>query len=217
MAFLTKLDQVAEKLRERIIAGEYARGQKIKQVDIAGELGVSVTPVREALKMLEMEGYIVSQPHKGLCVPEVNYKEVLEVFELRLILERELTIRALEQMTDEGLNSLKAIQKEFVKYSKAGEVIEARAANVRFHFRLYEMAARPLTLQFVRVLWAKYQFNYQKQTERLKHVENEHDFFLKAVEGGDITKASDAMCAHLMSGWERTNKSMQVELEKKSA
>ena len=218
MAFLTKLDQVAEKLRERIIAGEYERGQKLKQVDIAAELGVSVTPVREALKVLEMEGYIVSQPHKGLCVPEVDYDEVQEVFELRLMLERELTMRAVAQITGEGLESLKAAQLEFTRYSEAGDVIAARAANVRFHFRLYELAGRPQTLQFVRVLWAKYPFNYrQQQTVRLKHIENEHEAFLRFVEAGDVQKAADAMCSHLRSGWERVEKIMQAELKKEPA
>ena len=71
MAFQTKQDHVAEILRERIIAGIYARGDKLKQADIAAELGVSITPVREALQMLEAEGYVQGLAHKGVLVPEL--------------------------------------------------------------------------------------------------------------------------------------------------
>jgi DNA-binding GntR family transcriptional regulator len=204
MAYLTKLDHVAEKLREQIIAGEYARGEKLKQAEIAEQLGVSVTPVREALKVLEMEGYIVSQPHRGLCVPELDYDQSVEIFTLRLLLERELTRAALANLTPEGLKELKAAEAEFVRHTKAKDIFAARAANVRFHFRLYEMAKRAQTLQFVRVLWAKYPFNYQEQqATRFKQIASEHEGFLQHAEAGEIDAAVEAMCHHIESGWQR--------------
>jgi DNA-binding GntR family transcriptional regulator len=215
MAFLTKLDQVAEKLREQIIAGEYARGEKLKQVEIAEQLGVSVTPVREALKVLEMEGYIVSQPHRGLCVPELDYDQAVEIFMLRVLLERELTRAALANLTLDGLKELKAAEAEFARLSKAKDIFAARAANVRFHFRLYEMAGRPQTLQFVRVLWAKYPFNYQEQQSvRFKQIASEHDEFLAHAAAGDFERAVEAMCHHIESGWNRVGSLM---LEHKEA
>ncbi|MFM0077053.1 GntR family transcriptional regulator [Paraburkholderia sediminicola] len=204
MAFLTKLDQVAEKIREQILAGEYARGEKLKQVDIAEQLGVSVTPVREALKVLEMEGYIVSQPHRGLCVPELDFNQAAEIFSLRLLLESELTREALRKLTPEGMKELKAAQAELVRLMKGKNIFALRAGNVRFHFKLYEMAQRPQTLQFVRVLWAKYPFNYQEQqTLGLKQIKSEHDEFLTHAEAGDIDSAVATMCDHIKHGWER--------------
>lgn len=215
MAFLTKLDQVAEKLRERIIAGEYTRGEKLKQVEIAEQLGVSVTPVREALKVLEMEGYIVSQPHRGLCVPELDYEQAVETFTLRVLLERELTRAALTNLTPDGMKELKAVEAEFARLTKAKDIFAARAANVRFHFRLYEMAERPQTLQFVRVLWARYPFNYQEQqSARFKQIASEHDDFLAHAAAGDIDRAVEAMCHHIESGWKRVGSLM---LEHKEA
>jgi len=206
MAFLTKLDQVAEKLREQILAGEYARGDKLKQADIAEHLGVSVTPVREALKTLEMEGYIVSQPHRGLCVPELDDDQTAEVFSLRLLLERELTREALRKLTPEGLKGLKAAGAELVRLMKGKDIFAIRAANVRFHFRLYEMAQRPQTLQFVRVLWARYPFNYEEQRALgFKQIKSEHDEFLAHAEAGDIDAAVAAMCEHIEHGWRRAH------------
>lgn len=215
MAFYTKLDQVADKLRERIIVGEYERGEKLKQADIAAELGVSVTPVREALKTLEMEGYIISRPHKGLCVPEVNYEEVQETVELRLMMECDLTRRAVQQMTPEGLERLMDAERDFASCTKAGDLYGARAANVRFHFRLYELAKRPQSLQFVRVLWAKYPFNYKKQqTERLKNIVTEHDTFLEFVKAGDVQNATKAMAEHIEAGWKRVGGLLKEETQK---
>jgi DNA-binding GntR family transcriptional regulator len=153
MEFRTKQDQVAEILRERIIAGAYRRGEKLKQADIAAELGVSITPVREALHILEAEGYVAGTSHKGLVVPE-------------LVAER------------------------------------------RFHFRLYELADRPQTLQFVRVLWAKYPFTVQDMpASRTERMRGEHERFLERVAAGDAEGAAEAMVAHIRSGWEELTES----------
>src|SRR5258708_20160690 len=85
MAFATKQDVVAEIIRERIIVGAYGRGEKLKQADLAKELGVSVTPVREALLTLEAEGYVRGLPHKGLLVPELVPDRLWELYHLRLV------------------------------------------------------------------------------------------------------------------------------------
>lgn len=209
MVFLTKLDHVAERLRERIISGEYPRGHKLKQADIAAELGVSITPVREALKALEMEGYVLSIPHKGLLVPEIDRKGAREIFELRVVLERRLTEWALAKITDEEIAELRTIHKELAKLTKSRERFPVRAANVRFHFRIYEIADHPQTLQFVRVLWAKYPFNFHDdQAARFKQLLHEHDEILRRLESGDRAGALNAMIEHIESGWHRVEKNV---------
>jgi DNA-binding GntR family transcriptional regulator len=109
MAFQTKQDHVAEILRERIIAGIYARGDKLKQADIAAELGVSITPVREALQMLEAEGYVQGLAHKGVLVPELVAERQQEIFDLRLNLEQELTLHAIRNMAKTDLKLIQSI------------------------------------------------------------------------------------------------------------
>lgn len=204
MAFYTKLDQVADLLRERIIAGEFERGQKLKQVDIANELGVSVTPVREALKVLEMEGYIVSAPHKGLSVPEVDAAGALESYELRMVLERRLTAKALDRITPQDVAELRKLHDAFLELAKKQETLGVRAANVRFHFKLYAIADQPQTLQFVRVLWAKYPFNFaHQQQERLVHMTAEHDAIMTRIEAGDREGVLRALDEHITTGWKR--------------
>ncbi|CDY78502.1 Predicted regulator PutR for proline utilization, GntR family [Caballeronia glathei] len=209
MTFFTKLDQVAERLRERIIAGEYKHGDKLKQAEIAAELGVSITPVREALKVLEMEGFIVSVPHKGLSVPHIAAERAQEIFELRVLLERRLTQMAVERMTKEQIAELRGMHKEFSALVKKREIYAVRAANVRFHFRVYEMADCPQTLQFVRVLWAKYPFNFHDdQVIRFKQLLQEHAEFMRKLEAGDKEGAVAAMVDHIQTGWSRVSKNI---------
>jgi DNA-binding GntR family transcriptional regulator len=202
MAFRTKQDQVAEILRERIIAGIYRRGEKLKQADIAKELGVSITPVREALQMLDAEGYVLGHAHKGVLVPEFQPAQALEIYELRLKLERDLTAHALQHMTPATLAELRAIQDQVAGANRSRDLSGIRTANYRFHFTLYEAAGRPQTLHFVRVLWAKYPFTDQDQKfSRTERMQAEHEIFLKKVEAGDQTGAVEAMVDHIQNGW----------------
>jgi DNA-binding GntR family transcriptional regulator len=202
LAFATKQDWVAEIVRERIIVGTYQRGQQLKQADLAEELGVSITPVREALLMLEAEGYVRGIPHKGLVVPELVPELVREVFGLRLTLERELTEGALDKMSREGLVELHDLQNTLTRALDSNDLHAVRTANYRFHFRLYEMADRPQTLQFVRVLWAKYPFTMQDRSQsRPSRMREEHELFLKKADQGDRDGAVKAMLAHIENGW----------------
>ena len=202
MPFSTKQDWVAEIIRERIIVGAYQRGRQLKQADLAAELGVSITPVREALLTLEAEGYVRGLPHKGLIVPELVADLAREIYELRLTLERELTAAALKRITPDGLADLQDLQRSLVRALESDDLHAVRTANYRFHFRLYELADRPQTLQFVRVLWAKYPFTAQDVNRaRPRRMRGEHERFLAHVEQQDIAGAVDAMVEHISNGW----------------
>lgn len=201
MSFRTKQDQVAEIIRERIISGHYPRGSKLKQQDLAEELGVSITPVREALHILAAEGFVQGISHKGLLVPEIALEQAREIFELRIMLETDLTRRALARLDPATLAALRSSQRLIASLAAKGERLHSRTENYRFHFRLYELADRPQTLRFARVLWAKYPFiNQELGGRRLKHV-GEHEVFLRHAAAGDCTAAEDAMAAHIRSGW----------------
>ncbi|HEY4249920.1 MAG TPA: GntR family transcriptional regulator [Roseomonas sp.] len=201
MPFKTKQDLVAEILRERIIAGTYARGAKLRQQHIAEELGVSITPVREALRALEAEGYITGLSHKGLLVPEAVPEAAREIFELRVLLERDLTARALQRMTRAALAELRQSQARIVTLTGGSDQQAMRMENYRFHLRLYELADRPQALQFVRVLWAGYPFLDQEYAGRRAKQIAEHEHFLVLAEAGDHAGAVRAMVDHIGSGW----------------
>jgi DNA-binding GntR family transcriptional regulator len=200
--FATKQDWVAEIIRERIIVGTYGRGQQLKQADLAEKLGVSITPVREALLTLEAEGYVRGMPHKGLLVPELRPELALEIYELRLMLERDLTTRALRRMAPAMLAELMELHRGLVRALGTHGLEAVRTANYRFHFRLYEMADRPQTLQFVRVLWAKYPFTAQdEKRSRPNRMRREHQLFLEKAQQDDQPGAVEAMLQHIRNGW----------------
>jgi DNA-binding GntR family transcriptional regulator len=206
--FKTKQDQVADILREGIIAGVYGRGEKLKQAEIALKLGVSITPVREALHTLEAEGYIAGVSHKGLIVPPLDAAVATEVYELRVSLERELTERALAHLTPGRLKELRTLQKEAATARGENARYAMRTANYRFHFKLYEGAGRPQTLHFVRLLWAKYPFGYEHLTRgRSGRMITEHEAFLAKVQEGDTRGAVQAMVDHIHSGWDELTRS----------
>lgn len=212
MAFRTKQDQVADIIRERIIAGYYPRGTKLKQGELAQELGVSITPVREALHMLGAEGFVQAISHKGLVIPLIKLETARETLELRVMLERDLTARALRRMDRATLAALRESQAVIAKISPGGPRLASRTENYRFHFRLYELADRPQTLQFVRVLWARYPFITQERGGyRTKNIE-EHERFLRLVEAGDNDAAVEAMAAHIQSGWNDLLAAEQVKV-----
>lgn len=208
MAFQTKQDHVAEILRERIIAGIYARGDKLKQADIAAELGVSITPVREALQMLEAEGYVQGLAHKGVLVPELVAEREQEIYDLRLELEKELTMHAIRNMSKADLKAIQAIQKQLNEAIKGQDINAVRTENYRFHFKLYDLAQRPQTLKFVRVLWAQYPFTSQDKTSsRPERMRAEHEHFLDQLAAGNEAGAVEAMLEHIRNGWQQLHTS----------
>jgi DNA-binding GntR family transcriptional regulator len=197
----TKESQVADFLRERIICGFFARGQKLKQAEIAAMLDISITPVREALKMLEAQGFTVSTSHKGAVVAPFQIERTQELLQLRRLLEGRLVSGALRQGGID-LPALEAINRQLAAAAAADDHDEARRCNYRFHFSLYESAHQPQTLEFVRALWAKFPFDLlTAMPGRQSRVQQEHADFLAAVARGDVRAAARAMDAHIRRGW----------------
>jgi DNA-binding GntR family transcriptional regulator len=201
MAPQTKEHQVAELLRERIIAGTFVRGQRLKQAEIARQLNLSITPVREALRLLEAEGYVRVSSHRGAVVAPFQVDQADELYDLRLILEGKLTAAAAKRMTDDAFHALTLLQEEMRAATERGDRQGIRGGNFRFHFRLYELADLPHTLEFVRVLWAKYPFDLLGAIPgRPPLVLDEHAVLLDALRLRDARLALRAMQAHITSG-----------------
>ena len=198
----TKEDQVADFLRERIIWGFYARGQRLKQAEVAEMLDISITPVREALKILEAEGYVVGTSHKGAVVAPFQIERTEELLQLRVLLELRLTRAALAAIEPAALAALAALNAETEAAARINDRDVTRRTNYHFHFMLYELADQPQTLHFVRVLWAKYPFDkLTAMPNRLSDVAAEHEAILAAARAGDTRAALKAMQYHIENGW----------------
>jgi DNA-binding GntR family transcriptional regulator len=202
-ARVTTEHQIAEVLREKIIVGVLARGQKLKQAEIARMLDVSITPVREALRLLEAQGYVAVSAHRGAVVAPFQIEGAAELYQLRQLLETRLTLEATRRMTADDLDGLKAINHDLLAAARAGDRAACREKNFRFHFRFYELAGQPQTLDFVRMLWARYPLDMLSQVPgRQPRVFDEHVALLAELERGDPDAAAAAMAAHIDSGWQ---------------
>ena len=202
MDFRTKEEQVADYLREGIISGMFPRGSRLKQAEIAERLQLSITPVREALKLLEAEGYVTGNSYRGACVVPFDASASAEVLELRLLLESRLLRGTAEKVTAQDITELRVLADEFEQAFNMGDRAAARGINYRFHRRLYTIAAMPQTLHFVQILWARYPFDLINAVQgRGKDAAREHDEVLRALLDGDASAAMLAMRKHIESGW----------------
>lgn len=198
----TKKSYVSDWLREQIISGEMAPGERLRQLEVAEKLGVSMTPVREAMLQLEVEGYLVRVSHVGVSVAELPRDRLAEVFPLRMRLEGFLSARTAENATEEDLAELRELSDRFARAVDAGDIAMQRVLNYRFHRRLWESARHPLALDLVNRLWASFPADlFIYQSERAARSAAEHDAILTALEARDPVAAEAATVAQIESGF----------------
>jgi len=202
MQFRTKEEQVADFLREGIIAGRYPRGTRLKQQEIADLLKTSITPVREALKLLAAEGYVTGDSYRGAVVAPFDIEASNETLTLRVLLETQLVRGAVDRATAGDIAELRTMAAEFASAYAAGDNETARAANYRFHHRMFEIAAMPQTLHFVQILWARYPFDLINGLKgRVSRAADEHETMIAALIAGDTAAAMLATREHVEAGW----------------
>jgi DNA-binding GntR family transcriptional regulator len=212
MEYRTKEEQVADFLREGIIAGRFPRGSRLKQLDIAKLLQTSITPVREALKLLAAEGYVVGDSYRGATVAPFDISASNEMVNLRILLETQLVRAAVEKASSAEIDELRRLAADFERAVAAGENEAARAANYRFHRRIFEIPDLPQTLHFVQVLWARYPFDLiNKLGGRVGRAAAEHDELLKAFTARDAAGAMLATRRHIESGWDELVAAMRAQ------
>ena len=199
----TKEEQVADFLREGIISGRYPRGAKLKQQEIADLLKTSITPVREALKLLAAEGYVSNDSFRGSVVAPFDLEASTETLDLRIMLETRLVRGAIERATSADIEELRHLASRFAHAYDKGDSEAARAANYRFHHRMFEIAQMPQALSFVQILWARYPFDLIAGIEgRVSRATDEHEDMLEAFIAGDTAAAMLATRRHVESGWQ---------------
>ncbi len=202
MSFKTKEGYVADFLREGILAGRFLRGARLKQDEIAQQLNISITPVREAFRILEAEGYVLSIAHRGVIVAPFDASATRENIDLRVILESRLVVEAMHKMSRDDHAELAKLERDFEKAIAKGDRPTVRAVNYRFHSHLYSLAQQPQTQHFVQVLWAKYPFDLINMIRgRVGRAAKEHVSILKAIATGDEKAALAAVREHIEAGW----------------
>ncbi len=186
-------------LRRAIVEGELRPGQRVLQEDIAERLGVSVAPVREALRVLEQEGQLTYRPRRGYFVTELRVADVEEIYELRRVLEERAVRHALPTLGADALDRLTLAAKDCVDAAEAGDVAAELEANRRFHFALLQTPDQVHAMRLIRLLWDSTEpyraMYYNDPQERRRSVEA-HDRILAAVRRGDADLLVAELDAH---------------------
>lgn len=203
MEHKTKEERVADFLREGIISGRFPRGSKLKQTEIAEMLETSITPVREAIKLLEAEGFILGESHRGAVVAPFDIDQTEEIVDLRVTLESKLALAALERLSKQEIEALRDLQSELGAAAQRGDRDAVRSLNYRFHLKMYEAAGLPQTLRFVHILWARYPFDLINRVGgRIERASKEHQEMLQALIARDEAAMLAALRSHIRAGWE---------------
>ncbi|SMG21154.1 transcriptional regulator, GntR family [Paraburkholderia susongensis] len=174
----TTVELVTTAVRQRILSGELAPGEVLRQEALAEELGVSRVPVREAITRLTAEGLLTSVPHKGAYVAELSIDEVKETFDIRLRLEPWIFSEAIPRITEAEIGKAVRLVKEM---DNADSGVWGQL-NWRLHETLYLPAQRDITLQMLRVLHDRSDRYFRFQAVQVPIREQSHDEHMALIE-----------------------------------
>ncbi len=187
-------------LVSRLQTGAIVPGDYLREQTLAEEFSVSRTPVREALRKLETEGLLVSEPRLGMRVRALDYTEVIELYEVRLVHERAVARIAAAKVTDVELLELKDIQASIEKEkNNAGKMA---ALNQKFHFALLQMAKNRFLTRAVEGMQRSMLLlgpSTLTDSKRASVAIKEHRAIIQALEKRDADKAESVMNTHLQN------------------
>ncbi|MGI9369745.1 MAG: GntR family transcriptional regulator [Ruegeria sp.] len=200
-------DVIASDVRERILSGELAEGETIRQEALAEEYDVSRMPVREALKQLDAEGLVLLTNNRGASVTKHSLQEIGEIFDLRVLIEVDLFRRSIPEMTTTDFAHCERILEQMESSFAANDVGKWGALNYQYHSALYAAAGRSLTnellhrvnLQSDRYVRMHLSVMKQREPARIEHRE-----LLKLASGRQV----DAACALLAEHIGRTKEQL---------
>jgi DNA-binding GntR family transcriptional regulator len=198
-ALATAQQHAVDALRARIVSGALRPAARVNQEDVASELGLSVAPVREALRVLEQEGQVTYLPRRGYFVTELNIADLEEIYALRALLEARAARHALPVLDDEALERVRDAARACAEAAGSGDVAAELAANRRFHFGLLEAPGQPHALRVIRLLWDSteaYRAMYYNSPEERRASLDAHDAILAAVDARDAGALVAALDAH---------------------
>ena len=216
--YLPLRDVVFNTLRQAIITGEFAPGERLMEIVLAERLGVSRTPVREAIRKLELEGLVVMVPRKGAEVARITEKSLKEVLEVRCALEELGVILACRRITDEGKEELKKAHQEFKKAVESKDFLEIATKDEAFHECIFESTDNKRLLQIINNLkeqMYRYRMEYVKDIGYHEKLVKEHEEMLDAITSGNEKKAEEIMKKHIHDQEEMILKNIHQQEEEK--
>lgn len=198
--YLPLRDVVFNTLRQAILKGELKPGERLMEIALAERLGVSRTPIREAMRKLELEGLVVMIPRRGAQVANITEKDLNDVLEVRIALENIAIQKACTCMTEEDMGRLWVAAKEFERTMAEGDLVRLAEADVAFHEIIYKSSDNRRLIQVLNNLREqiyRYRVEYLKEEETRKVLVKEHDELTRAVKNRDVSRAQEISFRHI--------------------
>lgn len=198
--YLPLRDVVFNTLRQAILRGELKPGERLMEIQLANKLGVSRTPIREAIRKLELEGLVLMIPRKGAEVAEITEKSLRDVLEVRKALEELAVKLACDRMTKEQMVQLKEAAKEFQETLKTNDVTKYAEADVKFHDVIFMSTDNQRLIQLLnnfREQMYRFRVEYLKRKAYHQVLLDEHEEIIRRIEQHQKNEAAKVVCAHI--------------------
>ena len=201
-AYLPLRDVVFNTLREAILKGDLKPGERLMELQLAAKLGVSRTPIREAIRMLEQEGLAVTIPRKGAEVAKMTEKDMQDVLQVREALDELAASIACELITDEELSTLAASIDDFESSIRTKDVKRIAEMDEKFHDIIYQATGNPKLVNILNNLreqMYRYRVEYLKDEKNYSLLLEEHRAIVDAFMNKDKEKATECMRLHVVN------------------
>jgi len=193
-------DVIFSALREAIITGELKPGERLMEVNLAAKMGVSRTPVREAIRKLELEGLIINAPRKGAYVANLSVKNIMDVLEVRSSLDGLATELAAVRITEDELKELRQVQVQFVSNAEKENLQGLIKKDIEFHDIIYGASRNDKLIQIannLREQILRFRIIYLKDYGSPKDIVKEHDEIIAAIASRNVEKSQEAARLHI--------------------
>lgn len=198
--YLPLREVVFNTLRDAILKGELNPGEHLMEVQLANKLGVSRTPIREAIRQLEVEGLVVMTPRKGAVVAEITQEDLTDVLEVRKTLEELAVQLACNNITDEEIAKLHEYHLSFIQAFDCKELTVIAKKDEEFHDVIYEATRNKRLIQILNNLREqiyRYRLEYIKEEEKWFMLRDEHENLISAIEQKNVDLAKQIITAHI--------------------
>lgn len=198
--YLPLRDVVFKKLRQGILTGELKPGERLMEIHLAERLGVSRTPIREAIRKLELEGLVKMIPRRGAEVACITRKHLKDVLEVRRALDELSVGLACDRITEEGKERLKAACLEFEEAVKSKDIRKIAQIDVKVHDIIVEAANNERLMQLMNNLaeqMYRYRFEYIKDVSGHERLVKEHELIYDSIIHGDKEMAMATVRTHV--------------------
>lgn len=202
-------ETVYEEIKIKILQGKIPPKTRLMEVALAEKMGVSRTPVREAIRKLEEEGLVTIEPQHGAYASDISKKDIMDVLEVRLDVERLAAKLAAQRITEEALNNLRKLADAYQGCINDGDTDAMIEYDTLFHHLIAEATKNKLLIRITDNIQEKvmrFRYVYYDDFRRAQQQPGEHREIISALATRDPEKAADCMASHI--------KLLQAEVKK---